>query len=204
MNRYLKKWIGFFSTSRTISGLRDPSWLERIKTPNYQKWIIGIVTALAITLLLSPSFHLSFKEYKVGDIATKEVKSVQDLLVEDEKSTQEKRAEAERSVLSVYDYDPSVLTDAETKIRSTFQTVASPPKGEKGPEQPLKQKNEMESTLRLSFTSKEWSLLERKRFNPSIGEAALRLFTPILKKGVITDKDLLDPDADKGVIIRDI
>ena len=95
MNPYFKKWIRFFSTSKTISGLRDPSWLERIKTPNYQKWIIGIATALAITLFLSPSFHLRFKEYTVGDIATKEVKSVQDLLVEDEKSTQEKRAEAE-------------------------------------------------------------------------------------------------------------
>jgi putative nucleotidyltransferase with HDIG domain len=204
MNPYLKKWIGFFSTSKTISGLRDPSWLERIKTPNYQKWIIGIATALAVTLFLSPSFHLSFKEYKVGDIATKEVKSVQDLLVEDEKSTQEKRAEAERSVLSVYDYDPSVLTDAETRIRSAFQTVAPPPKGEKELDKPLKQKNEMESILRLSFTPKEWSLLERKRASPSVGEAALRLLAPNLKKGMITDKDTLDPDADKGVFIRDI
>jgi putative nucleotidyltransferase with HDIG domain len=203
MNPYLKKWIGFFSRTRTIPGLRDPSWLVRIKTPNYQKWIIGIVTALALTLVLSPSFHLGFKEVNVGDIATKEVKSAQDLLVEDEKSTQEKRAEAERAVLSVYDYDPFVLTDAETRIRSAFQTVAPPPKKEKEGYKPL-QKNEMESFLRLSFTSKEWSLLERKRFNPSIGEAALKLVTPMLKKGVIPDKDTLDPDADKGVLIRDI
>jgi len=38
---------------------------------------------------------------------------MQDLLVEDEKSTQEKRAEAERSVLSIYDFDPAVLSDSE-------------------------------------------------------------------------------------------
>jgi putative nucleotidyltransferase with HDIG domain len=206
MNPHLKKWIGFFSTSKTISGLRDPSWLVRMKTPNYQKWIIGIVTALVITLVLSPSFHLGFKEVNVGDIATKEVKSAQDLLVEDEKSTREKRAEAERSVLSVYDFDPSVLTDAEARIRSAFQKGAPPPKGEKGPDKSLSlnPRNEIETTLRLSFTSSEWALLEKKRFNPSISEAALKLITPVLKKGVIADKDSLDPDADKGIFIRDI
>jgi putative nucleotidyltransferase with HDIG domain len=206
MNPHLKKWIGFFSTSKTISGLRDPSWLVRMKTPNYQKWIIGIVTALVITLVLSPSFHLGFKEVNVGDIATKEVKSAQDLLVEDEKSTREKRAEAEKSVLSVYDFDPSVLTDAEARIRSAFQKGAPPPKGEKGPDKSLSlnPRNEIETTLRLSFTSSEWALLEKKRFNPSISEAALKLITPVLKKGVIADKDSLDPDADKGIFIRDI
>ena len=204
MNPHLKKWIGFFSTSKTISGLRDPSWLVRMKTPNYQKWIIGIVTALVITLVLSPSFHLGFKEVHVGDIATKEVKSAQDLLVEDEKSTGEKRAEAERSVLSVYDFDPSVLADAEARIRSAFQKGAPPPKGEKGLDKSINPRNEIETTLRLSFTSSEWGLLEKKRFNPSIAEAALKLITPVLKKGVIADKDSLDPDADKGIFIRDI
>lgn len=206
MNPHLKKWIGFFSTSKTISGLRDPSWLVRMKTPNYQKWIIGIVTAIVITLVLSPSFPLGFKEVHVGDIATKEVKSAQDLLVEDEKSTGEKRAEAERSVLSVYDFDPSVLADAEARIRSAFQKGAPPPKGEKGLDKSLSlnPRNEIETTLRLSFTSSEWGLLEKKRFNPSIAEAALKLITPVLKKGVIADKDSLDPDADKGIFIRDI
>src|SRR4030042_6300888 len=101
MNPYLKKWIGFFSTSKTIPGRGDPSWLERIKTPEYQKWIIGIATALAVTLFLTPSFHLRFKEYTVGDIATKEVKSVQDLLVADEKSPQENPAAAARILFSI-------------------------------------------------------------------------------------------------------
>lgn len=186
--------------------MRDPTWLVRMKTPNYQKWIIGIVTALVITLVLSPSFHLGFKEVNVGDIATKEVKSAQDLLVEDEKSTREKRAEAEKSVLSVYDFDPSVLTDAEARIRSAFQKGAPPPRGEKGPDKSpsLNPRNEIETTLRLSLTSSEWALLEKKRFNPSISEAAVKLITPVLKKGVIADKDSLDPDADKGIFIRDI
>jgi len=50
----------------------------------------------------------------------------------------------------------------------------------------------------------EWTILVKERFNPSIGEAALKLIAPILKKGVVDDKDLLDPDSDKGVMIRNI
>ena len=126
-------------------------------------------------------------------------------MVEDEKSTQEKRIEAERSVLSVYDYDPAVLTDAENRVRSTFESLANSfRKVERGIDQNALRKKEWESSLRLSLTQREWNILERERFNPAIGEAALKLIAPILKKGVVNDKDLLDPDSDKGVVIRNI
>jgi len=84
-----------------------------------------IGTAFILTFLLSPTLKLPLKDYRVGDIATKEIKSTQDLLVQDEKSTQEKRSEAERSVLSVYDYDPAVLIDAESRVRSTFESLTT-------------------------------------------------------------------------------
>ncbi len=201
----IKKFILDLPFLKTTNGLRDRSWLERIKTPSYQKWFVGIGIAIILTLLLSPSLTLRFKEYKVGDIVTKEIKSTQDLLVEDEKSTQEKRAEAERSVLSVYDYDPMVLSDAEHRIRTTFGSLAaSSQKGEKGNDQNAMRRKEWDSTLRLPLTQREWQVLEKERFNPAIGEAALRLITPILKKGVVNDKDLLDPNADRGIVIRNI
>jgi cyclic-di-AMP phosphodiesterase PgpH len=201
----IKKFILDLPFLKTTNGLRDRSWLERIKTPSYQKWFVGIGIAIILTLLLSPSLTLRFKEYKVGDIATKEIKSNQDLLVEDEKSTQEKRAEVERSVLSIYDYDPAVLGDAENRTRSTFESLAASfQKREKGVDQNAQRKKEWNSSLRLSLTQREWQVLEKERFNPAIGEAALKLIAPTLKKGVVNDKDLLDPDAERGIAIRNI
>jgi putative nucleotidyltransferase with HDIG domain len=201
----IKKFILDLPFLKTKNGLRDRSWLERIKTPSYQKWFIGIGVAIILTLLLSPSLTLRIKEYRVGDIATKEIKSNQDLLVEDEKSTQDKRAEAERSVLSIYDYDPAVLADAENRTRSTFESLAASfKKVEKGVNQNSQRKKEWNSSLRLSLTQREWQVLERERFNPAIGEAALKMLSPILKKGVANDKDLLDPDAERGIVIRNI
>jgi putative nucleotidyltransferase with HDIG domain len=200
---FIKKFILNLPFLKTSNGLRDRLWLERIKAPSYQKWFIGIGIAILLTLLLSPSLTLRLKDYKVGDIVTKEIKSTQDLLVEDEKSTQEKRAEADRSVLSIYDYDPLFLSDAEHRIRTTFGLLAASfQKGEKGNDQNEPRRKEWDATLRLPLTPKEWQVLEKERFNPAIGEAALKLIAPILKKGVVNDKDLLDPDADRGIVIR--
>ena len=201
----IKKFILNLPFLRTTNDLRDRSWLERIKTPSYQKWFIGIGIAILLTLLLSPSLTLHLKEYKVGDIATKEIRSTQDLLVEDEKSTQEKRAEAERSVLSIYDFDPAVLSDCENRVRSVFQSLAaSYQKKEKDVDQSALRKKEWDSLMRLPLTQKEWQVLEKERFNPAIGEAALTMIAPVLNKGIVNDKELLDPDAEKGIIFRNI
>ncbi len=205
MKPFIKKLIRPLSPLKTSNGLRDRSWLERIKTPTYQKWFIAIGTSLLLTFLLSPSLRLPLKDYSIGDIVHKEIKSSQDLLVEDERSTQEKKTEAERSVFSVYDYDLSSLNEAENRVRSTFESLAvSIQKGERGNEHIAQRKKEWESSLRVPLTQREWSLLEKERFNPSIGEAALNLIGPLLKKGIVNDKDLLDLDSEKGVVIRNI
>jgi putative nucleotidyltransferase with HDIG domain len=205
MKPLIKKLLNFLPFYKSHNGMRDRSWLERIKTPSYQKWFIGVGTALLLTFLLSPTLRFPLKEYKVGDIASKEIKSSQDLLIEDEKSTQEKRIEAERSTLSVYDYDPAVLIDAGNRIRSTFESLAqSFRKGGRKSDQNALRKKEWESSIRLPLTPSEWNILEKERFNPAIGRAALKLITPILTRGVVNDKDLLDPDSDRGVAIRNI
>jgi putative nucleotidyltransferase with HDIG domain len=77
-------------------------------------------------------------------------------------------------------------------------------KGEKGGEQTANRKKMWESSLSIPLSQKEWSLLEKDRFHPAIGEAALGLLASILRKGVVNDKDLLDQDASKGITIRDI
>jgi hypothetical protein len=205
MKSSIKKFLHSLPFFKTNNGLRDRTWLDRIKTPSYQKWFIGIGMAILLTLLLSPNLTLRLREYKVGDIATKEIKSNQVLLVEDEKSTQEKRSEAERSVPPVYDYDPSVLSDAENRIRSVFASLsASFKEREKGIDQNVLRKKEWDSSLDVPLTQREWRALEKERFNPAVGETALKWIAPILKKGILNDKELLDSEAEKGIVIRNI
>ena len=205
MKRFLKKLTRHLSFIKVTNGVKGTNWLVRMKTPPFQKWLVGLATAIFLTFLFSPTLQLPFKEYKVGDIATKEIKSPHDLLVEDERSTQEKKVEAERSVLSVYDYDPAVFTEAENRIRQAFESpVILSRKQGKEINQNESRKREWESSFRLAFTQREWAILERQNFNASIGEGALRLISPLLTRGIVNDKDLLDPDSDRGLVIRNI
>ena len=205
MNPLIKKFSKYLFPLKTPNALKERSWIEKIRTPSFHQWTMAIGTTLILTLLLSPNLLLPPKQYRIGDIATKEIKSTQDLLVEDERSTQEKRRQAEHSVPSVYDYDPGVLMNAESRIRSTFEMLASPvQRGEKINDLNGKQRKIWESSLSIPLSHREWSLLEKERFHPSIGEAALGLLASILKKGIVNDKGLLDPDSGKGIVISDI
>src|SRR4030042_6747366 len=143
-----KKLSHRFFPRKTANGPKGSPWMKKIKDPANQKWFIGVGTALLLTLLLSPSLQLPLKRYRAGDIATKEVKSTQEILVEDQRSTQEKRGEAERSVFSVYDYDPGILIDAGNQLRTAFTSPA-----------PFIKKAEWESSFRFTLSQREWQIL---------------------------------------------
>jgi len=76
----MPKWLRPFFLASDEQWEKECFLLERIKTRTYQTWLIGIGTALILSLLLSPSFELRIKEYRVGDIATKDLKSAYDHL----------------------------------------------------------------------------------------------------------------------------
>ncbi len=200
----IKKLIHYDFLFKNSNGRKRHLWLERIKTPSYQKWFIGIGTALILTFLLSPSLRPNIKDYIKGEIAYKEIKSNRDLLVLDEKSTEEKRLEAERLIPSIYDYDLASVIETEKRIRSLFRALSSSFEDmKKGVDKNDLMRKEWDSFF-PSLTNKEWQILEKNRFNPSIGESVLNLISPILRKGIVNDKDLLDPDSTRGVVIRNI
>lgn len=168
-------------------------WVKKLKVQYYQKLFIGIVTAFIITLLISPTMQHGLKEYKLGDIAIKDIKSQQDLLVEDEKSTMEKKLEAEKLVLPIYDYDPTPRIEAEAFIKFLLKT------GEES-----KLRKEWESYLHIPLSQTEWNILEKEKLNPRIRETFSNVVIPILKNGIINDKNLLEVEPNRGIIIRDI
>jgi hypothetical protein len=63
--------------------------------PTVQRWMIGVTSAIILALLLSPAIQLPSEHYQVGDVASADIKSTQDFLVEDENATLTKRIEAE-------------------------------------------------------------------------------------------------------------
>jgi membrane-associated HD superfamily phosphohydrolase len=74
-----------------------------LKNSTFQRWANGIILCLILALILAPEIHFSTPKFKLGMIATKDVKADRDFLVEDQKSTEDKKNDAAENIKPVYD-----------------------------------------------------------------------------------------------------
>ena len=196
--------------SHRLTRLRK-TWVGRVQfiggffaNATLQRSLIVIGCALILGLTLSPSFRPSPRTYNVGDIALRDVQATRDMLVEDTASTEKRRHDAEEMVRSVYDYDPNVLEEMEKPVVEAFalleelftvDTLA--------PESREVKKRQVEEKLGVKLSPNQWKILE-KQFDPSLAEETLDLLSSQLKRGVATDRRLLNQDQERGITIRNI
>lgn len=179
-----------------------PLWRTfKSKSPHVQKWLLLIFASLSIAAFLSPSLEMAPPAYMVGDVAIKDVRAERDLLVEDKRATGKKREDAARRVLPIYDYDPSVLQDIEGVTHSVFSLMRRYKAGaeEKGEENV---KGEVEKILGLQLTSREYQTLKGHRFNGKVLEIVGDLIAPLMKRGIVSNKELLLQE--EGIVVRNV
>jgi putative nucleotidyltransferase with HDIG domain len=172
--------------------------------PTAQRWMIGVTSTVILALLLSPAIQLPSEHYQVGDVATTDVKSTQDFLVEDENATLTKRIEAEMAVLSVYDYDPSILQKAMGKIRISLSLMRDYVERNEVMGRKEERRKELEELLGVTFTSREFDFLARSGFDQSIEDAILGVVRPLMNKGIVGSRDFLAHEKTKGIVVRNI
>ena len=178
----------------------------------YQAWIYLIILSTTISFLLFPNIlPVSKVGYSIGDVANKDIKAPHDFLVEDKELTKQRRDEAIKSSLFVYDFDPSG-TYLKERIRESFAY------GRKE----LKRLSsiELEPTLRsetlAQFREKFFELLGitenpglfnqlvNNQFSSQIENSILTATDRILERGIIGDNTVLMTQKGKGIILRDI
>ena len=87
-------------------------------------WMFSLA-ALLITMIISPGLISTEHEYRIGDVAKKNVKSPRELYVEDAEATRIKREEAVRTVLTVYDFDEAMAGRTAKRVRTAFGVAAN-------------------------------------------------------------------------------
>lgn len=78
------------------------------ETARRNRFILLVSTALLLTLTILPNQHTSNLSYKIGDIATSDIRVNQDLLVEDKALTEQRRKDAANNVPVVYNLSDQV------------------------------------------------------------------------------------------------
>ncbi len=190
--------------------------------------------AIIATVICYPGLVIAPHEYRLGDIAEKDIKAPRDFLVQDDKATQEKREEARKEVRTIYDYDPSLAQKTVERIHKAFAMCAdiirkteqnyksaasANPSQDKlnnleglpgsDPEAAMiKQlwnaKPRFEKILGIPVSDGAYQLLIDNRFSSTIADLITRIYSEILQNGVVANKELLLEDNDKGIILKRI
>ncbi len=88
-----------------------------------RKNLILVGVALITAIILSPNIYRKKINYKVGDIATEDIKAPYDLTIPDREATQKKIQEELSKALPIFDYDPTQGTQVVNKITKAFSSI---------------------------------------------------------------------------------
>jgi putative nucleotidyltransferase with HDIG domain len=190
---------------------------EFAKNTEFQRWSVIILLNILLALLLTPDIHISHPDYKIGSIATRDIKADRELLLEDRASIEQKRLEVIKDIQSVYDYDLEVPFQITANVAKAFTIVAplysqpAPAAPPGGTVQTTRQshsrqiKKTFEDALGgTTLTEDEFNTLKKYKFAALISEKIIKLITAVYNSELITNVTFLRQDLDNGIIVRDI
>ncbi len=87
----------------------------------WRKRITALLTGLIITLIIIPSRTPSIPDFRVGEIAPKDIRSIYHFSIEDKETTEKRRDESASKVRPIYDFDSSYAEMTADSVRQFFR-----------------------------------------------------------------------------------
>ncbi len=164
-----------------------PSFFRRLRL-NPLPYFLVFVLLLGLLVAYYPSRTLT--PLAPGEIAAADIVVPIDLTVEDNETTEKRRAEAEAAVLAVYTYDPSVFLQVEDRIRQLFLQGRNWLDSVRGKADPAAFVKAAQETLGVEIDASDAADLVRSRFASELEESAVGLMGKFLNQGVMLSKNL--------------
>ncbi len=182
-----------------------------------------------MAILLFPSLWKATPKYGIDDVATKDIKSPKEFLIEDKEATERKREEAALSVLTVYDFDDTLASKLDERIAQALEHMRMPPEGNAGRIDPAtdtvktrgggedtqltqtlsrhdlvwKEKPTFEDILGVHVSNGAYEILEKNEFAESISRETGRLLATVFQDGIVGNKQqLLLQQHQRGITVR--
>ncbi len=180
------------------------------------------------SVILYPNLILPEHEYRLGDVAERDIKAPRDFFIQDREATEENMRQAVADVLTVYDYDDALHKEIAQRVKEAFGEVRAVFEADAGPssapdadqagdpaasaggaatsvhDRVWEMKEDFEKKLGISVSSGAYKILEKEEFSPAISDAVTRIVTEIMENGVTANKEILLREADKGVSLRSV
>ncbi len=189
--------------------------------PRAQPWYILAGLSLVVGVLLFPQTFSRTRIYQLGDVAGRDVKAVQEFLVENRELSEKNRQEAVKLVLSVYDFEQTAIPLRE-RLREAFAAGRALLAVSLAEAEPEKAPQALESTAerpkpdrvairsqffdQLGIEAEEgtFEVLYRNGFPPAVESAVTDLLTGVMRNGVVSSKAMLLSQGGKGIMLQDI
>jgi putative nucleotidyltransferase with HDIG domain len=195
---------------------------------NRMRWGILAAVIAIFTILLYPNLVITRHQYNFGDVAERDIKAPKDFFVEDEAATEKKSQQATAEVLTVYDYDADLAATISQNVDQSFADLRAVIEAEKtkyNPElaTPLEleeiiidekepslreqlwaKRSEFEEKIGFRVSKGAFRALEKEEFSQDIAVIIDKILAEILKTGVVTNKEILLREMDKGIILRNV
>jgi putative nucleotidyltransferase with HDIG domain len=192
------------------------------------RWGILVLSTILFIIILYPSLVITRHQYSLGDVVERDIKAPQDFFIEDQAATDKNRQQAVAGVLTVYDYDANLANtlkrnieqafgDVRTLIESSQNNKAQETENEAvaaeiAPEDKNKlletlireKQDHFEQTIGIGVSKGAYQALANEKFSKNISNLIVKILTKILSTGVVTNKEILLKEQDKGIILRDV
>ena len=194
------------------------------------RWILLPALTVFFIVLLYPHLIVTQPSYKLGDVAERDIKAPQDFFVEDNSATETNRRRAAAEVLTVYDYDSTLLPALDARIAKAFddlhtvleeaaaapelrRTVAvygrsvSPREELESPlatKQIWQYRDDFAQKIGIDVKDDAFKILLEEGFPYQVVSGVHQILSTVLGKGVVSNRAMLLKDADKGIALRDL
>ena len=200
---------------------------RHLGSSNYVRWCILLSVTIIFSIVLFPSLVIKKHVYQLEDVATKDIKAVKDFLIEDKVATAAKRNEAVKNVLTVYDYDDALAERLSRRINLAFEDLRTIIKADTaGQDQNSsdqsessskavnnkirlndliwQKKDDFEKNLGIDVSEGAYKILVNEAFDENISNLIIKILSAILNNGVVSNKELLLKESDKGICLKTV
>jgi len=191
------------------------------------RWAILFSVTALFSIILFPDLVVTKHQYDLGDVAERDIKSPRDFFIEDTTATAKNRQQAVDAVLTVYDFDAGLAANLNRKVKDVFaemrsagslpdteqtqQPAANETTGQAAaktqkpaPNEIIDKRKYLEEKLSIRVSKGAFIALEKVGFSEEISETINEILKKIIDNGVVTNKEILLKESEKGILLRDV
>ena len=172
------------------------------ETARRNRFILLVSTALLLTMAILPNQHTSTPSYKVGDIATSDIRVTQDQLVEDKALTEQHRKDAANNAPVVYNLSDQVPGALYDKLQNALTKIHL--ERDKKPAKSISQWRALLTPIMdTDLNETEVLSLTRIKSDKIFLARAAELLNELYQRKVVLDGKVFQTDTRRGLEISD-